>query len=287
MDRVLAPHKRGVLRRRFGRTKPGTLLRHQVPIKTDQADVVAPGALEVDLVAHCGDNGFGDFLNSVNLTDVHSKWTETCAVLGKAQVRVCQAIDEMRLALPFAVCSLHSDNGSEFINRHLVSYCRRHGIAFSRARPYKKNDNAHIEQKNWTHVRRLLGWQRLDSAAVLRVVNSLYRNELRLWMNFFQPTVKLVSKHRTGARIVRRYDAPQTPLDRLLACSSITEQVKQELCRQRAALDPFLLAAQIDAKLVKIKSLALTQPGPKPRKHGYFKNMTIRRNHTRQDAMTA
>ena len=287
MDRVLAPYKRDIVRRRFGRTKPGTLLKHQVPIRTDHAGVSQPGEVEVDLVAHGGDNGFGDFLHSVNLTDVHSMWTETRAVLGKAQVHVCRAIDEMRLALPFSLRSLHSDNGGEFINAHLVRYCRRHAIAFTRARPYKKNDNAHIEQKNWTHVRRLLGWQRLDSAAILQVVNSLYRNELRLWMNFFQPTVKLISKQRVGAKIVRRYDAAQTPLDRLLVTSSVAPQLKQELRNQRAALDPFLLAAQIEVKLAKIKRLALNQPGRKPHKHGYMKDINFGRTPAQQAAITA
>jgi len=144
-----------------------------------------------------------------------------------------------------------------------------------------------IEQKNWTHVRRLLGWQRLESAAVLQVVNSLYRNELRLWMNFFQPTVKLISKRRIGAKVVRRYDAAQTPLDRLLATSSLAPQLKQELRNQRAALDPFLLAAQIEVKLAKIKHLALNQPGRKPHGHGYMKQITLGRTPEQQHVITA
>jgi hypothetical protein len=269
MDRLLRAHKNQLLRRQYGRTKPGTLLKHHIPIKTDHWDVHEPGYAEVDLVAHCGNLAYGDFVNTVNLSDVHTTWTESRAVLGKAQQRVCAAIDEMREALPFELLGVDSDNGSEFINYHLYAYCQDNHIQFTRGRPYKKNDNAHIEQKNWTHVRRILGWARFDTQPVLEAINDLYRNELRLWMNFFQPTVKLIKKERIGSRIVRRYDRALTPLDRVLASPQVDSETKAALRAQRAIIDPFVLAAKIEAKLDRIRALANAQQSPKVNVHGW------------------
>ena len=250
MDRLLRPHKREIKHRRYGRTKPGTLLKHHIHIKTDSWDVTEPGFVEVDTVAHCGNSGEGEFVSSVNITDIHTTWTETFAVLGKGRHGVTAAIDEMRKALPFPLRGIDSDNGSEFINHHLYDYCKKNAVQFTRGRPYKKNDNAHIEQKNWTHVRKILGWARFDSPAVLDAVNDLYRNELRLWVNFFQPNVKLIKKERIGSRLVRKYGTAQTPLDRALSSPEVSEEIKAALREQRAAtLDPFVLAAKIDAKL--------------------------------------
>ena len=166
MDRLLAPDKRTIRRRLYGRTKPGTLLKHHIPVKTDHWDVTEPGFTEVDLVSHSGDRADGDFLHTLNLTDIHTTWVEHGAVLGKSQVRVQERLAELRAALPFALRGIDSDNGSEFINAHLLAYCRAHDIQFTRGRPYKKDDNAHIEQKNWTHVRKLMGYVRSGSTAV-------------------------------------------------------------------------------------------------------------------------
>jgi len=145
---------------------------------------------------------------------------------------------------------------------HLLRYCNEHGIQLTRGRAYKKNDNAHIEQKNWTHVRKLLGWQRYDTPGVLEAMNDLYRNELRWWMNYFQPSVKLVCKERIGSKVRRVYDAPKTPLDRVLESPKITKAAKAALLRDRKGLDPFVLAAQIDVKLRAIAALANTEVGP-------------------------
>lgn len=266
MDRLLRPHKTEIKHRRYGRTKPGTLLKHHIPIKTDSWDVTESGFVEVDSVAHCGNSGDGEFVSSVNITDIHTTWTETFAVLGKGRHGVTSAIDEMRKALPFTLRGIDSDNGSEFINRHLYEYCKNNAIQFTRGRPYKKNDNAHIEQKNWTHVRKILGWARFDSPEVLEAVNDLCRNELRLWMNFFQPNVKLIRKERIGSRVVRKYGKAQTPMDRVLSLSSsqVDETTKGALREQRAVLDPFDLSAKIDAKLDRIRSLANARLSPKP-----------------------
>src|SRR5438309_3267196 len=187
MDRALRGRKRALQRRRYGRTKPGALLKHHIPLKTDRWTVTTPGFAEVDLVAHCGEWGDGMFLQSLNLTDIHTTWVETRAVLGKSQRAICQALEEMRTALPFPLRAPDSDNGTEFLNDQLLRYCRQRQIQFTRGRPYKKDDNAHIEQKNWTHVRKLLGWLRYDSPEALEAVNDLFRHDLRLMMNLFPP----------------------------------------------------------------------------------------------------
>jgi hypothetical protein len=263
IDRLLRPHRQELKRRRYGRTKPGTLLKHQIEIKTDSWDVTEPGFVEIDCVAHCGNSGEGEFINSVNMTDIHTAWTETRAVIGKGQERVCNAIDEMRMALPFVLKGIDSDNGGEFINHHLFKYCKAQALQFTRGRPYKKNDNAHIEQKNWTHVRRILGWARFESEEALEAINDLYRNEVRSWMNFFQPSVKLIEKKRIGSRLVRKYSPAQTPLDRVLDCPGVSEEVKASLREQRAALDPFQLSEAIEGKLEAIRALVCTTM-PKP-----------------------
>ena len=170
-------------------------------------------------------------------------------MIGKIQTLVRAALDDIRAVLPFPLRGIDSDNGSEFINYHLFRYCLLREIEFTRGRAYKKDDNAHVEQKNYTHVRKLLGWDRYDSPAALAAINDLYRNELRLMMNLFQPSVKLRRKTRVGSRLRRVYDAPQTPLDRLLATAGVDRTALQPLCDLRARLDPFTLAETIDRKL--------------------------------------
>ena len=256
MDRRLAPHRRELRKRLYGRTKPGTLLKHHIPLRTDRWNVAAPGFTEIDLVAHCGSLGDGEFVHSLNLTDIHTTWVETAAVLGKSQIMVQTALAELRQALPFRLRGIDSDNGSEFINQHLYDYCQAQEIQFTRGRPYKKDDNAHIEQKNWTHVRKLLGYLRYDSPAAQAAIHALYRHELRLFQNLFLPSVKLLRKERVGARVRRRYDVPRTPLERVLACPETTPERVAELQRQRDRLDPFALAAAIDQKLERIFALA-------------------------------
>ena len=238
IDRRLAPHRRELTKRLYGRTKPGTLLKHHIPLKTDRWDVAHPGFTEIDLVAHCGSLGDGEFVHSLNLTDIHTTWVETAAVLGKSQTAVQAALEELRHALPFRLCGIDSDNGSEFINQHLWDYCQAQEIQFTRGRPYKKDDNAHIEQKNWTHVRKLLGYVRYDTPAAQAAIHALYRRELRLFQNMFLPSVKLLGKERVGARVRRRYDAPATPLDRVLAGPDLAPGLAAQLRQQRDGLDP-------------------------------------------------
>lgn len=265
IDRALKTKKSSLKRRLYGRTKPGTLLKHQIPIKTDCWDVKQPGFVEVDTVSHSGPNAKDEFLNSVNLTDTASGWVETRAVMGKGERGVFLALTDMREELPFRLVGLDSDNGGEFINYHLAKYCEKEKIQFTRSRPYKKNDNAHIEQKNWTHVRKLLGWNRYDSQEALEAINCFYRNENRLFMNLFQPSVKLMKTIRRGSQVKKTYDVPKTPLDRLL----LFEEKKKnrdknlkliQLKVLRKKLDPFLLSAKVNQSLREIWMLSHQSP---------------------------
>jgi hypothetical protein len=256
IDRRLRSRKTQLKRRLYGRTKPGTLLKHHIPIKTDSWNVKTPGFTETDLVSHSGNCEKGEFIYSLNVTDIYSTWVETRAVMGKGQTGVSAAMQDIEQSLPFKLLGIDSDNGSEFINYHLKAFCDERKIQFTRGRPYKKDDNAHIEQKNWTHVRKILGYLRYDSQTALEAINDLYRSELGSMMNLFQPSVKLVRKTRVGSNLKRTYDRPTTPLDRLVA-SKLGDPAKlQELKKLRASLDPFKLSQIIEQKLDRIFQLA-------------------------------
>jgi hypothetical protein len=263
IDRHLKSKKSKLKRRIYGRTKPGTLLRHKIPVRTEHWDVKCPGYEEADLVSHSGESGFGEFIYSLNFTDICSQWVETQGVMGKSKIAVLGAVKKINQRLPFKLLGIDSDNGSEFINYHLWDYCEKEHIQFTRTRPYKKDDNAHVEQKNWTHVRKFLGWDRYDSPQALRAINDLYENELRLFMNLFQPSVKLIKTVRIGSRKKRIYDKPKTPLDRLLSTSSLSHAKREELLALRSQLDPFLLAETINRKLELIWDLARYRYKPK------------------------
>jgi hypothetical protein len=256
IDYRLRGRKRVLRKRIYGRTKPGTLLKQQIPVKTDRWDVQVPGFTEIDLVSHSGASAGGDCCHSLNLTDIYSTWVETRAVLGKGQEGVRQALEDIGQALPFPLRGIDSDNGSEFINAHLYGYCRSRAIQFTRGRPYKKDDNAHIEQKNWTHVRRLLGYARYDSRRALEAINDLYANELRLFRNLFLPSVKLVRKVRVGSRTRRIYEKPQTPFERVCASPASDPERIAALKRQQQELDPFKLSRAIQTKLQHIFQLS-------------------------------
>jgi len=263
IDRRLKSKKHLLQKRIYGRTKPGTLLKHHIPIKTDHWDVTTPGFTEVDLVSHSGSRADGEFIHSLNQADIHTTWVETRAVMGKGQEGIQKALEEMRVALPFALRGIDSDNGSEFINDHLYRYCKGSEIQFTRGRPYKKDDNAHIEQKNWTHVRKLLGYVRYDSREALKAMNDLYRNELRLLQNLFLPSVKLVRKERVGSRLRRIYGHPKTPFERVMASTQADPHKVAELKTLRDSLNPFELAKTIDLKLERIYKMANFRHSPK------------------------
>jgi hypothetical protein len=264
IDRRLKAKRRLLKKRLYGRTKPGTLLKHHIPIKTDSWDVTAPGFTETDLVSHSGNSEKGEFIHSLNVTDIHTTWVESRAVMGKGQTGVLEAMKEIEQALPFKLLGIDSDNGSEFINYHLKAFCDQKKIQFTRGRPYKKDDNAHIEQKNWTHVRKIFGYLRYDSEPARHAMNDLYRNELRTLQNLFLPSMKLVNKERVGSKLKRRYDKPQTPLERVAACPQADPLRITELKKLRDATDPFALAKTIDQKLERIFQLANQRVSPTP-----------------------
>ena len=261
MDRRLQAHKRQRRRRIYGHTKPGQLLKHHIPIKTDSWNVSKPGFTEVDLVSHSGNSADGEFAHTLNVTDIHTGWTESVALLGKSQVAVQQALDTIKQALPFSLLGVDSDNGSEFINWHLKKWCEQKQIQLTRGRPYKKDDNAHVEQKNWTHVRKLLGWERYDTRAAVAAINELYRKELRLWLNLYLPSVKLLKKVRVGSKLRRKYSEPQTPFQRVWACSRNPVHLA-ELKKLNDTLDPFRLAEVIEEKLDTIYQLNARRHSP-------------------------
>jgi hypothetical protein len=263
IDRRLRPFRQELRTRMYGRTKPGTLLKHHIPVQTERWNVTTPGFTEIDLVSHSGDSADGEFLHSLNVTDIHTTWVETQAVLGKGQERVRQALETIAAALPFPLCGIDSDNGAEFINAHLYRYCQARAIQFTRGRPYKKDDNAHIEQKNWTHVRKLVGYDRYDSPAALTALNALYA-EVRLLQNLWLPSVKLVQKTRVGSRLRRVYGPPQTPLDRLRACPTADPVNLAALTRLHATLDPFALATRIEQQQERLYAHANHRRGGQP-----------------------
>ena len=263
MDRHLKSKKATLSKRHYGGTKPGTLLKHHIPIKTDSWNVKEAGFVEVDLVSHSGNCGDGEFIHSLNMTDIHTGWVETRAVLGKGQVGVVAAMEQMRQSLPFPLRGIDSDNGSEFINYHLKRYCDRRRIQFTRGRPYKKDDNAHIEQKNWTHVRKIFGYLRFDSPAVLREMNDLYVAELRVYQNLFQPSTKLLRKTRVGSRLRRVYEPPKTPLERVRECGQADRAKLVQLDQTFKTHDPFELSRKIDQKLETIFQLANARMSPR------------------------
>jgi hypothetical protein len=265
IDRRLKGKRSQLKKRLYGRTKPGTLLKHHIPIKTDNWDVKTPGFTEIDLVSHSGNSASGEFLHSLNVTDIHCTWVESRAVMGKSQIGVLSAMRDIEQALPFKLLGIDSDNGSEFINYHLKTFCDDKDIQFTRGRPYKKDDNAHIEQKNYTHVRKILGYLRYDSQAAQQAINELYQNELRILQNLFLPSMKLMKKIRVGSKLKRSYDKPQTPLERVLKCPQADSVKVQQLKRLRDQTDPFELAKRLEQKLERIFAMANQRVSPQPK----------------------
>jgi hypothetical protein len=248
IDRHLKVPRRTEHRRRFSTTRPGSLLKKKIPIRLTEWDTQKVGFLEVDLVAHCGGNTRGEFLNTVSLTDIATGWWEGQAITGKGQKSALEALRLMKQRTPFNWRGLDSDNGGEFINYPLGDFCHDNKIIFTRSRENKKNDNAYVEQKNWTHVRKILGYFRYDTAAEQTIINSLYHNELRFYKNFFQPVMKLSKKVRIGARKQRKYEPAKTPFKRLLESDQINETTGQQLKNLYKKLNPAALKRFIEKK---------------------------------------
>lgn len=268
IDRLLAPEKRKRAARAKSHTKPGSLLKSQIPIRTfAQWDENAPGFLEVDLVAHDGGCAQGDYVQTLDATDVCTGWAEQRAVLNKAQRWVFDALKDIRQRLPFALRGVDSDNGGEFINHHLMNYCQQEQLTFTRSRPYRKNDNCHVEQKNYSVVRRAVGYQRLVGQAAVDLLNALYE-QVALRHNFFLPSLKLREKQRQGSRVIKRYDPAQTPYERLLQSPHLPEADKRRLRRRYRQLNPAALDRQIrqlQQRLARLTRPLAERPSPSAR----------------------
>lgn len=251
IDRILKPLRAKYRLRGRCTTKPGTLLRKQIPIKTNQWDESRPGFVEADTVAHCGMSIEGEYVNTVDLVDIATGWTEQGAAWGKGEIGVLASIKDMESRIPFPVLGFDADNGGEFINYHLMRHFadRVKPVQFTRSRPYHKDDNAHVEQKNWTHVRQWFGYHRLDKERIVDMMNDLYRSQWRLYHNFFQPSTKLIEKKVIASKVFKRYDSPKTPYERVLESKHVNSSVKQSLKEQFEKLNPFQLRKAIEAKM--------------------------------------
>lgn len=231
-------------------TRPGGLLKNQIPIRTDNHDVDRPGFLEVDSVAHCGSSMAGDMVFSLTFTCIFSQWTENRATWNKGAVGVLEQVKDVEQNLPFPIAGFDVDNGSEFLTFHLWRYFldRPRPVPMTRSRAYRKNDQAHVEQKNWTHVRQLLGYHRLELEGLVPLLNDLY-GTWGLLHNFFCPSLKLLTKTRKGAKTIRKYSPPQTPFQRLMDSEHLTQEQKGKLLTQYRQLNPLQLKEQIEQKL--------------------------------------
>lgn len=263
IDRALAPERARLrVKGRHG-TKPGSILRRQIPIRTfSEWDDRRPGFCEVDLVAHDGGDPRGEFCQTLTLTCVATGWTETRALRNKAQRWVHEALEDIAAVLPFPLLGLDSDNGAEFINHHLFAWCAERQITFTRTRPYRKNDNCFVEQKNWPVVRQSVGYGRYDTPAELVALAEVYQ-DLRLYVNFFQPQMKLVAKHRHGAKVSKTFDRARTPYRRLIEAPGVSEQAKAALTKTYLGLNPVKLKRGIAACQDRLLAIAANKP---PRK---------------------
>jgi len=249
IDRKLKVPRTVEHKRRFTTTRPGSLLKAKIPIRLTTWDTKKIGFLETDLVAHCGSSVFGEYGNTVSLTEIATGWWEGEAIMGKGQKATFEALKLMRQRTPFKWRGLDADNGGEFINHPLFEYCQGEKIAFTRSRENKKNDNAYVEQKNWTHVRKLLGYFRYDTPRELAIINGLYRNEIRFYKNFFQPVMKLSKKVRVGAKRKRQYEPAKTPFRRLIDSKQTNKATKDQLNALYLTLNPAALKRTIDQKI--------------------------------------
>ena len=257
IDRLLKPIRAKVGRKGLSGTKPGTLLKKHIPIQAGRWDVTQPGFMEADTVAHCGDSLAGDFVWSLTMTDICTTWTECRATWNKGAAGVMTQIKAIQKDLPFPIRGFDCDNGSEFLTWHLLRYFQNHKqpIQFTRSRPYHSNDNAHVEQKNWSCVRQLFGYSRFGDPKLVALMNDLYANEFSLFINFFCPTLKLVYKAREGSKWVRKHSMPITPAQRLLNHPDMPQDTREKLSAQMKTINPFMLQKQIQAKLKTIFKL--------------------------------
>lgn len=251
IDRLLAPLRHKYTKLGLATTRPGSLLKKHIPIKTNQWDEHVPGFLEADTVAHCGSSMAGMFAYTLNSVDIATTWSEQRAIWGKGEHGTLTALKSIEKDLPFRIRGFDCDNGSEFLNWTIHDHYtkRKRAVSFTRSREYHKNDNAHVEGKNWTHVRQYLGYQRFDDPDIVPLLNDLYMSEWRHVMNFFLPSVKLIEKKRVKSRTIKTYDAPMTPFQRVLKSPHVAPQRKRELSKIFRDLNPFQLQRAMSAKI--------------------------------------
>ena len=260
-DRLLTRARQASRPHGLSTTKPGTLLKNAIPVRTfAQWDDAKPGFVEVDLVAHSGDSSRGEYLNTLDMVDVKTRWVEFLPLINRSQMAAMLAIEGCRSRLPYPLLGLDSDNGSEFVNHNLKRYCEEGEITFTRCRPYHKNDQAYVEQKNWSAIRQFVGYDRYEGIAAYQALWALYE-PLRLYMNFFQPVMVLISKERVGAKVKRRYDQAKTPYQRALDSPDVSEEVKQRLRTEYPSLNPAALLRQIEAAQEELWKMA-NRPAP-------------------------
>ncbi len=254
IDRIMKPNRAKYQKSGLSTTKPGSIIKKQIPIATNQWDESRPGFIEADTVAHCGSSMAGAFTFTINCVDIATAWTEQFAVWGKGERGVLNGIENIENRLPFPILGFDCDNGSEFLNWHIVRHFlnRKKPVKFTRSRAYYKNDNAHIEEKNWTHIRQYLGYQRFDNIELVDLLNDVYSSEWRLYFNFFIPSVKLVDKIRKGAKTIKKYDPPKTPYQRILESPFIADEQKKELSALYETLNPFILQKSMKTKIRRI-----------------------------------
>ncbi len=265
IDRLLRPERQKYQLKGHTHTRPGTLLKHQIPMRTfSEWDEAQPGFLEMDLVGHDGGVIDSHHAFTLNAVDIASGWNCSRALKNKAQVWILEGVQKIRAKLPFPLLGIDSDNGSEFINETLYSFCQEHKITFTRSRPYRKNDSCFVEQKNYSVVRRAVGYQRFDTDEQLGLLNELYE-KLDLYTNFFQPSMKLQSKERHGARVKKKYDAARTPYQRLLDSSFIPEESKKQLRERYRLLNPAQLKRQIEKLQQRLLATAVSTTSTRKR----------------------
>ncbi len=253
MDRVLRPHRMSPAKGISGTRRGLKHFRSQIPIEPKDWNVTAPGHVQSDTVAHCGNALAGGFANTLTVTDIHSTWTEVRGIWGKGAIRVIEGMRSIEESLPFAITTFKSDSGTEFLNQELMNYLRDSRpdapIRMTRSRPYKKDDNCYVEQKNFTHVREIFGYDRIGQSDLIPLMNEIYVNYWCALQNFFIPSMKLLRKTRIGARIKKEYDDPKTPYQRLMECPEISEEQKECLRARKGKLNPFELQEGLEKKL--------------------------------------
>ena len=263
IDRLLAPERARLMFRGRSHTKPGTLLKSQIPIRTwAEWSEDLPGFVEIDLVGHEGGNSSGEFCFTLTVTDIATGWTVNRSVKNKAAIWVCEAIEHVAAQFPFPILGIDSDNGSEFINSHLLAYCTEHQITFTRSRPGNKNDGSHVEQKNWTHVRELVGYLRFDTEAELTLLNQIWELD-RTFTNHLLAQQKIIFKQRNGSTVTKRYDTAATPFERAMARTTVAPKDHTALQEAMDAVRPGDLYREVGRLTTQLERLALRKaPAP-------------------------